>query len=141
MNATLFISTTGNGLEDAPTVLASRERAYRLFREQGDRLAAGRLATELGYDYAVFRAELAVSNGWLQRTHRFLDDLDPVPEQVWLALREAELAYHTEGDMERVRRLAVQAKELAGRLGLLDPEINHQGLAPGTDKGKRGDLR
>jgi hypothetical protein len=47
-------------LEDAPTVLASRARAYRLFREQGDRLAAGRLATELGYDYAVFRAELAV---------------------------------------------------------------------------------
>jgi LuxR family transcriptional regulator, maltose regulon positive regulatory protein len=114
-------------LEDAPTVLASRGRAYRLFREQGNRLAAGRLATELGYDYAVFRAELAVCNGWLQRAHRFLDDLDPVPEQAWLTLREAELAYHTEGDMERVRRMAVQAKELASRLGLLDPEM--MGLA------------
>jgi LuxR family maltose regulon positive regulatory protein len=114
-------------LEDAPTVLASRGRAYRLFREQGDRLAAGRLATELGYDYAVFRAELAVCNGWLQRAHRFLDDLDPVPEQAWLTLREAELVYHTEGDMERVRRMAVQAKELASRLGLLDPEM--MGLA------------
>jgi LuxR family transcriptional regulator, maltose regulon positive regulatory protein len=114
-------------LEDAPTVLASRERAYRLFRERGDHLAAGRIATELGYDYAVFRAELAVCNGWLQRAHRFLDDLDPAPEQVWLTLREAELAYHNEGDMERVRRLAVQAEELASRLGLLDPEM--MGLA------------
>jgi LuxR family transcriptional regulator, maltose regulon positive regulatory protein len=114
-------------LEDAPTVLASREHAYRLFRERGDHLAAGRIATELGYDYAVFRAELAVCNGWLQRAHRFLDDLDPVPEQVWLTLREAELAYHTEGDMERVRRMAVQAKDLASRLGLLDPEM--MGLA------------
>jgi LuxR family transcriptional regulator, maltose regulon positive regulatory protein len=114
-------------LEDAPTVLASRERAYRLYRERSDHLAAGRIATELGYDYAVFRAELAVCNGWLQRAHRFLDDLDPVPEQAWLTLREAELAYHAEGDMERVRRKAVQAKELAIRLGLLDPEM--MGLA------------
>ena len=114
-------------LEDAPTVLASRERAYRLYRERSDHLAAGRIATELGYDYAVFRAELAVCNGWLQRAHRFLDDLDPVPEQAWLTLREAELAYHTEGDMERVRSMAVQAKELAIRLGLLDPEM--MGLA------------
>lgn len=114
-------------LEDASTVLASRERAYRLFREQGDRPAAGRLATELGFDYAIFRAELAVCNGWLQRAHRLLDDLDPVPEQVWLALREAELTYHIEGDMERVRHLAVQAKELAGHLGSLDLEM--MGLA------------
>jgi LuxR family transcriptional regulator, maltose regulon positive regulatory protein len=114
-------------LEDAPTVLASRERAYRLYRERSDHLAAGRIATELGYDYAVFRAELAVCNGWLQRAHRFLDDLDPVQEQAWLTLREAELAYHAEGDMERVRRMAVQAKELAVRLGLLDPEM--MGLA------------
>jgi LuxR family transcriptional regulator, maltose regulon positive regulatory protein len=114
-------------LDDAPTVLASRERAYRLYRGRSDHLAAGRIATELGYDYAVFRAELAVCNGWLQRAHRFLDDLDPVPEQAWLTLREAELAYHTEGDMERVRRMAVQAKELGIRLGLLDPEM--MGLA------------
>ena len=114
-------------LEDAPTVLASRERAYRLFRERGDHPAAGRIATELAFDYAVFRAELAVCNGWRQRAHRLLDDLDPVPEQAWLTLREAELAYHTEGDMERVRRMAVQAKELAIRLGLLDPEM--MGLA------------
>lgn len=114
-------------LEDTPTVLAARERAYRLFREEGNRPAAGRIATDLGFDYAIFRAELAVCNGWLQRAHWLLDDLDPVPEQAWLTLREAELAYHIEDDMERVRRLAVQAKELAGRLGSLDLEM--MGLA------------
>ena len=32
-------------------MLASRERAYRLYRERSDHLAAGRIATELGYDY------------------------------------------------------------------------------------------
>jgi ATP/maltotriose-dependent transcriptional regulator MalT len=110
-------------LEDVPAVFASRERAYRLYRERDDRLAAGRVATELGYDYAVFRAETAVSNGWLQRAHRLLDDLDLVPEQVWLALTEAELAYHGEGDMERIRHLAVRAKELARSLGVFDLEM------------------
>jgi LuxR family transcriptional regulator, maltose regulon positive regulatory protein len=114
-------------LEDGATVLASRERAYRRFREQGDRSAAGRLATELGYDYAIFRAELAVCNGWLQRAHRLLDNLDPGPGQIWLALREAELTYYSEADMEDVRRLAVRARELAGHLGLLDLEM--MGLA------------
>ncbi|MPZ13830.1 MAG: tetratricopeptide repeat protein [Chloroflexi bacterium] len=110
-------------MEDPATVFASRERAYRLYRDRGDPLAAGRVATELAYDYAVFRAERAVSNGWLQRAHRLLDDVDPAPEQVWLMLRDAELSHHLEGDVERVRRLATQAKELAGRLGLLDLEM------------------
>jgi LuxR family transcriptional regulator, maltose regulon positive regulatory protein len=110
-------------LDDAPTVFASRERAYRLFRERGDDRSGGRLATELAYDYAVFRAELAVTNGWLQRAHRLLDDLDPGPEQIWLTLREGELAYHNDGDMERVRGLAVQAQKLAACLGLLDLEL------------------
>lgn len=110
-------------LEDAVTVLASRERAYRLFRERGDELAAGRMATELGLDYAVFRAEMAVSSGWFQRAHRLLEDRDPVAEQVWLAFREAELAYHTAGDMNHTRGLAVEARTLAARLGLADLEM------------------
>lgn len=110
-------------LEDVPTTLASRERAYRLFRERDDRLGAGRMATELGFDYAVFKAEMAVSSGWFQRAHRLLDDLDPVAERVWLSFREAELSYHTTGDMDRTRSLAVDAKEQAGRLDLLDLEM------------------
>jgi LuxR family maltose regulon positive regulatory protein len=109
--------------EDVPTVLSSREGAYRLFRQREDPVGAGRMATELGFDYAVFRLEMAVSSGWLQRAHRLLDDLDPVAEQVWLAFREAELAYHMAGDMQQTWRLAVEARQLAGRLGLLDLEM------------------
>lgn len=115
-------------LEDSSTVFTSRERAYRLYRERGDRRAAGRLATRLAYDYAVFRAEAAVCSGWLQRAHRLLDDLAPVPEQVLLAIAEAGLTYgYGDGDMEHARRLAVRAKELAGDLGLFDLEM--EGLA------------
>jgi DNA-binding CsgD family transcriptional regulator/tetratricopeptide (TPR) repeat protein len=110
-------------LEEAPTVFASRERAYRLYQERQDRRAAGRLATQLGYDYAVFRAELAVSNGWLQRAHRLLDALEPGPEQVVLALTEAELAYQGDGDLEAIRVLALRAQELAGQLGVFDLQM------------------
>lgn len=110
-------------LEDVPQVLESREGAYRLFRARGDRLGAGRMATELGFDYAVFKAERAVSSGWFQRAHRLLDDLDSAAEGVWLAFREAELAYHTAGDMDFTRRLAIDAKERARDLGVLDLEM------------------
>ena len=110
-------------LEDPQAVFASRERAYRRYRESGDRRSAGRLATQIGYDYAVFRAEAAVCSGWIQRAHRLLDDLALVPEQAVLALVEAELAYYGDGDMEQIRRLAVRAKELAGDLGLFDLEM------------------
>lgn len=110
-------------LEDVPLVLASREQAYRLFRARDDRLGAGRMATELGFDYAVFKVEMAVASGWFQRAHRLLDDQDSVAERVWLALREAELAYHSAGDMDHTRKLAISAKELAAGIGLDDLEM------------------
>ena len=36
-----------------------------LYREQGDTLSAARVAVCLGWDYAAFRGEGAVSRGWL----------------------------------------------------------------------------
>lgn len=114
-------------LDDASVVLNTRRRAYRLFRQAGDDLGAGRMATELGFDHAVFRLELAVANGWFQRAHRLLDKLDPVREKVWLGLREAELSYHTAGDMTYTRELAAAARKLAADLELLDAEM--MGLA------------
>ena len=114
-------------LEDAPEVLSARQRAYRLFRRRGEDVNAGRMATELGFDHAVFRLELAVANGWFQRAHRLLDEHGPVTEQVWLGLREAEVAYHTAGDMVHTRHLAASARSLAADLSLLDAEL--MGLA------------
>ena len=114
-------------LEDASEVLRARQRAYRLHRQRGDDIGAGRVATELGFDHAVFRLELAVANGWFQRAHRLLDELEPGAEQVWLGLREAEVAYHTAGDMASTRQLAAGARKLAADLALLDAQM--MGLA------------
>lgn len=110
-------------LEDPDAVLAARQRAYHLFRERGNDLGAGRVATELGFDHALFRLELAVANGWFQRAHRLLDELSQVGEQAWLELREAEVAYHTAGDMAYTRGLAAGARRLAADAGLLDAEM------------------
>ena len=115
-------------LEDAPEVLNARQRAYRLYRQREADVDAGRMATELGFDHAVFRLELAVANGWFQRAHRLLDDHDPVAEHVWLGLREAEVAYHTAGDMEHTRQQAASARRLAESLSLLDAELMAQAL-------------
>lgn len=114
-------------LQDPAVALEARERAYRLFRERGNQLGAARMATELGFDYATIRFQLAVSAGWLQRAHRLLAGTDSCPERAWLALREAELAYHTTFDLNRVRRLAIEAQEHGAHLGSADLEM--MGLA------------
>src|SRR5712691_6487462 len=69
-------------LDDAVTVFDARERAYRLYRQRGDRRGAARVATWLTWDYIEFRGEQAVANGWLQRAHRLLEGLAPGPEHL-----------------------------------------------------------
>ena len=50
-----------------------RERLMALYREQGDLLGAGRVAVWLGWDYAAFRGEGAVSRGWLGLARQILE--------------------------------------------------------------------
>src|SRR5512143_1105503 len=64
-------------LNDGPHTFDARERAYRLYLERGDRGSAGRVAAWLAADYLMCRGEPAVANGWLQRSHSHVDDLEP----------------------------------------------------------------
>src|SRR5689334_21709325 len=61
-------------LDLAPSVFESRERAYRLYLERGDKPAAARVAVWLAWDYWAFRGENAVASGWLQRARRLVED-------------------------------------------------------------------
>src|SRR5262249_11726989 len=70
-------------LDNARLTIESRERACRLYREQGDVPGAARMAIWLAWDYLAFRASPAVGRGWLQRAHRLLDGLEAVPEHGW----------------------------------------------------------
>jgi hypothetical protein len=71
-------------LDAADVVFESRERAYRLYTERGDRRSAARIAVWLAWDTWAFRGEHAVSNGWLQRARSLLAGLPPCAEQAWL---------------------------------------------------------
>ena len=115
-------------LDDGPLAIESREHAYRLHREHGDVVAAARMAIWLAWDYLAFRGESAVANGWLQRAHRLLDDVEPAPEHGWLAIREGEIAFLLENDIARARGLAAQAREIGRSLGDGDRELSAQAL-------------
>ncbi len=111
-------------LDDARVTIESRERACRLYREQGDATAAARMAIWLAWDYLAFRGEPAVANGWLQRAHRLLDGVEPCPEHGWLAIREGEIAFMLENDIAATRRLARRARAIARSLGAGDLELS-----------------
>jgi len=110
-------------LDDAATTFDARERAYRLYRQQGQGVAAARVATWLGWDYMAFRGEPAVSNGWLQRAHRLLEGLPLGAEYGWLLAREAQLTLNTSRDLVRVCTLGVQASEVGRTIGSVDVEM------------------
>src|SRR5262245_23586599 len=88
-------------LDLADVVFDSRERAYRLFLEKNDGVAAARVAIWLAWDCWAFRGESAVANGWLQRARRLLDGLPDCAERAWLECREGSLALLEEGDPDR----------------------------------------
>jgi DNA-binding CsgD family transcriptional regulator len=108
---------------DLATSFTARERAYTLYREQGDLRSAARVAIWLAWDYLGRRMEVAVANGWLQRAHSLLDDQPPGREHGWLAAREAENAVLWGNDPVAGRELAGQAAAIGQATDLIDLEM------------------
>ena len=109
-------------LDDADTVFAARERAFRLYRQRGDASSAARMATWLAADQLDFHGAWAVASGWLQRAHRLLDPLEPGPDHGWLAFHEGYVA-HREGDTATACERAAFAAELGRRFEVADLEM------------------
>jgi ATP/maltotriose-dependent transcriptional regulator MalT len=110
-------------LNDATVTFHARERAYRLYRERGDRQGAARVATCLAIDHYTFRGEHAVGNGWVQRAHRLLRGLDQGPEHATLAIWEGHVALMLHNDTATARRLSAQAVTVARSLAVIDLEM------------------
>jgi hypothetical protein len=108
----------GYCLDDERLSFDARERAYRLYRERGDDSSAARVASWLAGACLEFRGEPAVANGWLQRAHSLLEDLEPGPDHGWLAIHEADIALAiSEARLEALEaRLAEDADEQAEEL-------------------------
>lgn len=110
-------------LEEYAAGIEARERAYRLYRVRDDRTGAARVAIWLSSDYADFRGETAVANGWLRRAERLLDGLEPTPEHALLAYQNAHVALMSQRDPIAARRLSAEAAEIARKVGPPDMEM------------------
>jgi LuxR family transcriptional regulator, maltose regulon positive regulatory protein len=118
----------GYCLDDGRLTIDARERSYRLYRERRDERSAARVAAWLAAACLEFRGEPAVANGWLQRAHSLLDELEPGPDHGWLLIHEADITLAMSEDTATVRRLAVHAVELGRKFAVPELEMVALGL-------------
>ena len=109
-------------LDDAEGTIEARERAYRLYRERGDRESAARVAGALAWDSVLFGGRTAVARGWLDRANRLLEREEPCAEHAWVAVREAEVALAS-GAPAAARDAAARAVAIAEQVGREDIEV------------------
>lgn len=121
------LGTAAFWLEDATAAINARERAYRLYRVRGDRIAAARVAVWLADDYFCFRDEVAVANGWLGRARRLLDGLPLCPEHGLLAAEDGYQALIARHDPVTAGRCGAEVTACGRTLGVVDLEMH--GLA------------
>lgn len=96
-------------LEDNPTAISSREEAYRAYRRQQDGSGPARMAAWLAHDYADYKGELAVANGWIRLAARLLGGLPRSPEHAFLAYTKAHFALMVHRDPSEARRWSAEA--------------------------------
>jgi DNA-binding CsgD family transcriptional regulator len=116
----------GHMLSEDRLTIDARERAYRGYLDRGDRSSAARIASLLAADCLMFRGEAAVANGWLQRAHSLIDDLEPGLDHGWLAIHEGHIAVSLVEDTAKARQLAARAVQLGRAFNA--PELEMLGL-------------
>ncbi len=123
-------------LEEYPAAIESREHAFRAYRQRNEQAGAARMAVWLANDYADFRGELAVANGWLRRAERILGGTPLDPEHAWLAYTKAHFALMVHRDPVEARRWSAEAARLSRDVGPADMEmlgVALEGLAMVTE--------
>jgi ATP/maltotriose-dependent transcriptional regulator MalT len=109
-------------LDDADATIDVRERAYRGYRDRGDRLGAARVAGALAWDSILFGGRTAVAQGWLDRAGRLLEEEPLGPEHAWIAVREAEVALAA-GEPALAKEAAERAISIAGQVDREDVQV------------------
>src|SRR5437764_1985877 len=116
----------GHMLDEDRLTFDAWEHSYRLYLRRSDRRSAARMAAWLAAESLMFRGEPAVANGWLQRAHSLIDDLEPGVDHGWLAIHEGHIAVALNEDTVKARQLAARAVELGRAFGA--PELEMLGL-------------
>jgi DNA-binding CsgD family transcriptional regulator/predicted negative regulator of RcsB-dependent stress response len=111
------LGVAASWLDDAETSENVRERAYRAYRERGDRLEAARVAMSIAMTHIGFMGAPAVARGWLRRAKGLLEDLDPTPIHGWIALGEGFISVVYDKEAVTGRELSEEAAKLGRSLG------------------------
>jgi DNA-binding CsgD family transcriptional regulator len=109
--------------DEQKSVLEVRERAFRLYREQGDLRSAARIATALSIDYIDYRFDTAVASGWMLRAEHLLEGLPLCEEHAWLQLYLGLKALMFDNQPAEARRHMEGAFALAAQLQNIDVEM------------------
>ena len=117
------LGLAGWWLDRPDLVFDSRERAFRKYREDGDRASAARIAVWLAWDAAAFHGEMAVANGWLARARRLLHGVPAGSSHAWLELRTGIFVLLDDGDPDRACKHAQTAQRYARRAGDVNLEM------------------
>lgn len=94
--------------------IATRERAYAVYMDQGTPRPAALVAVRLAEDFFRRQAK-SLGNGWLKRAERLLQDLPECLEHGVLLRLHAILALESEGDVDKALGLARRTADLATR--------------------------
>lgn len=126
-------------LEEYTAGIEAREEAYRLYRQKDDRRGAARMAFYLALDFADFKGDMVIAQGWLARARRMLDGLPPTPELGMVILLEGHNVLMAENDTTLARARAAEAIEIARTVG--PPDLEVLGLAmEGLARVSEGDV-
>lgn len=98
----------------------ARETAYAQFEERAETRRAAHSATWL-YEHYSFKAQPAIAGAWIRRARRLLEADEETVEYGALVLFEAQTA-HGSGDLDGAAAFALQAIDLARRIGSVDLE-------------------
>jgi DNA-binding CsgD family transcriptional regulator len=110
-------------LDDLDTTFPARQRAFQLYREQGDDRGAARVAMSLSVDYVDLLNEVSVGQGWIQRATSLLEPLEPGVDHGWLKIYQGFFRVEAEGDYAGGLALSLEAKEIGRSLKVFDLEM------------------
>ena len=114
------LGTACSWLNDAEATIRAREQAFHFYQQAADNQSAARVAAWLAIDYAEFRGEHAVANGWLQNALRLAAELGPCYERGFVLGVAAAVKMFAEKDLKGARKLAREASEIARTIGNAD---------------------
>ncbi|MGH2762693.1 MAG: LuxR C-terminal-related transcriptional regulator [Thermoleophilaceae bacterium] len=111
------LASAATWLDDAATAIGARERAYRLYRNQGDAGGAARVAIGIADNLLTFSGDFMVASGWLARARRLLATSPESPYHSWIDIFDAFIHVAHRRDVRAGKALAQAAVAHSRRLG------------------------